>query len=80
MVSRDQRDPIVLQKVRKQGMILARVNTKDSIYKSLIPTFGLLVIIMVCLPYTAGGIINPKIVLSKLPLSSLFRSAIRSRN
>ena len=44
MVSRDRRDPIVLQKVRKQGMILARVNTKDSgkryIYKSLIPTFG----------------------------------------
>ena len=29
MVSRDQRDPIVLQKVRKQGMTLARVNTKD---------------------------------------------------
>ena len=43
MVSRDRRDPIVLQKVRKQGMILARVNTRfwqEIIYKSLIPTFG----------------------------------------
>ena len=30
MVSRDRRDPIVLKKVRKQGMTLARVNTKDS--------------------------------------------------
>ena len=32
MVSRDRRDPLVLQKVRKQGIleILARVNTKDS--------------------------------------------------
>ena len=45
MVSRDQRDPIVLQKVRKQGIkfshdfpksketrnkVLAQVNTKDS--------------------------------------------------
>ena len=45
MVSRDQRDPIILQKVRKQGIrfcldspksketknkILAQVNTKDS--------------------------------------------------
>ena len=50
MVSRDRRDPMVLQKVRKQGMTLARVNTKNLIiYKSLIPTFGLLVIIMVCL-------------------------------
>ena len=38
MVSRDRRDLIVLQKVRKQGKILAQVNTKD--YKSLIPTFG----------------------------------------
>ena len=53
------RDPIVLQKVRKQGIkfcydcpksketrnkILAQVNTKEIIYKILIPTFGLLVI------------------------------------
>ena len=30
MVSRDRRDPIVLQKVRKQAMTLGRVNTKDS--------------------------------------------------
>ena len=30
MMSRDQRDPIVLQKVRKQGISLAKVNTKDS--------------------------------------------------
>ena len=30
MVSRDGRDPIELQKVGKQGMTLARVNTKDS--------------------------------------------------
>ena len=33
MVSRDRidrRDPIVLQKVRKQGMTLAQMNTKDS--------------------------------------------------
>ena len=31
MVSRDRRDPIVLQKVKKQGIkILAQVNTKDS--------------------------------------------------
>ena len=67
MVSRDQRDPIVLQKVMKQGIkfchdspksketrnkILAQVNTRfwqEIIYKSLIPTFDLLVI-TVCLP------------------------------
>ena len=52
MVSRDPRDPIVLQKVRKQATddspksketrnkILAQVNTKDSGNKSLIFTSG----------------------------------------
>ena len=45
MVSRDRRDPIVLQKVRKQGLRF----WQEIIYKSLIPTFGLLVI-TVCLP------------------------------
>ena len=53
MVSRDRRDPIVLQKLRKQG-IKSGISEhqrfwQEIIYKSLIPTFGLLVI-TVCLP------------------------------
>ena len=36
MVSRDRRDPIVQQKVRKQGIRF----WQEIIYKSLIPTFG----------------------------------------
>ena len=34
MVSRDRRDPLVRKETRYK--ILARVNTKDSVYKSLI--------------------------------------------
>ena len=53
MVSRDRRDPIVLQKVRKQGIRSGKNEhyrfLQEIIYKSLIPTFGLLVI-TVCLP------------------------------
>ena len=35
----DQRDPIVLQKLRKQGIRFFRF-WQEIIYKSLIPTFG----------------------------------------
>ena len=50
MVSRDRRDRIVLQKVRKQGIRFWHKRTLKILARdNLIPTFGLLVI-TVCLP------------------------------
>ena len=56
MVSRDRRDPIVLQKVRKQGIKFCHDSPKSKETRNkilardnLIPTFDLLVIITVCL-------------------------------